>query len=92
MAKNKSEPAKPWVGRFTEATDEFVEAFTASVGFDRALAAYDIAGSLAHATMLGKVGVLTADELAAIKSGLEDILPISRPANSNGPWRWKTCT
>lgn len=63
-----------WDGRFSEATDSFVEAFTASVNFDQALARYDIEGSLAHARMLEKVGIVTSNEFALIKSGLEDIL------------------
>ena len=62
-----------WSGRFTEATDAFVEAFTASVGFDYVLAMHDIDGSIAHATMLGEVGVLTSDERQAIVDGLEVI-------------------
>ena len=49
---------KPWSGRFTEPTDAIVEAFTASVDFDRRLYRYDIMGSIAHAQMLTKVGVL----------------------------------
>ncbi len=64
---------KPWAGRFTEATDAFVEAFTASVGFDKRLYKHDIMGSLAHARMLTHVGVLTADECQAIVSGLQEI-------------------
>jgi len=50
-----------WGGRFTEATDAFVQAFTASVQFDQRLAFVDIEGSIAHATMLHEVGVLTAE-------------------------------
>jgi argininosuccinate lyase len=65
---------KPWAGRFTEATDAFVEAFTASVGFDKRLAPYDIQGSIAHATMLERIGVLTDKESKAIIEGLESIL------------------
>jgi len=65
---------KPWDGRFTEATDAFVESFTASVEFDQILAPYDIQGSIAHATMLERVGIITDNELALIKSGLEGIL------------------
>jgi len=61
---------KPWGGRFTEPTDAFVEAFTASVTFDKRLYAHDIAGSVAHATMLAKVSVLTDDERDAIVAGL----------------------
>ena len=53
-----SQEAKPWGGRFTEATDAFVEAFTASVSFDQRLYHHDIEGSIAHASMLAIVGVL----------------------------------
>lgn len=73
MSKDQRSRDKPWGGRFTESTDAFVEAFTASVDFDRRLYAYDIAGSIAHAQMLTKVGVLADTELQAIVSGLEDI-------------------
>ena len=65
--------SKPWGGRFTEATDAFVESFTASVGFDRRLYHHDIQGSIAHANMLGQVGVLTEDERTRIVSGLQAI-------------------
>ncbi|BBL72152.1 argininosuccinate lyase [Methylogaea oryzae] len=68
-----SDTAKPWAGRFTQATDAFVEAFTASVDFDQRLAPYDIQGSLAHARMLHKVGVLTEAECKSIVDGLEAI-------------------
>ncbi|MFY0663680.1 MAG: argininosuccinate lyase [Natronospirillum sp.] len=62
-----------WGGRFTESTDAFVAAFTASVGFDRRLYRQDIAGSIAHATMLAKVGVLTDGERDQIVTGLQDV-------------------
>jgi len=65
---------KPWGGRFSEATDAFVEQFTASVSFDQRLYMHDIQGSLAHARMLAKVGVLTEDECKRITQGLEDLL------------------
>ncbi|MBK1700746.1 argininosuccinate lyase [Thiococcus pfennigii] len=61
---------KPWAGRFDAPTDAFVEAFTASVGFDRRLYRHDIAGSIAHATMLAQRGVLSDAERAAIVAGL----------------------
>ncbi|HEY5682716.1 MAG TPA: argininosuccinate lyase [Sulfuricaulis sp.] len=64
---------KPWRGRFTESTDAAVEVFTASVDFDRRLYVYDIMGSIAHAQMLAKVGVLTKKESDAIVKGLKDI-------------------
>ena len=51
-----------WGGRFSEATDAFVAEFTASVQFDQRFYKQDIAGSIAHATMLAKVGVLTEAE------------------------------
>jgi len=64
---------KLWAGRFAEPTDAFVEAFTASVEFDQRLAAHDIQGSIAHATMLAKQGILTRDECDAITDGLDRI-------------------
>ena len=64
---------KLWSGRFNEPTDAFVEAFTASVEFDQRLAHYDIQGSVAHATMLAKAGILTTDERDTIISGLKTI-------------------
>ena len=65
---------KPWGGRFAEPTDAFVERFTASVDFDRRLARHDITGSVAHARMLGRVGVLEAAEVDSIVTGLGQIL------------------
>jgi len=72
MSQN-DQPIKPWGGRFSEATDAFVERFTASVGFDHRLYHHDINGSIAHATMLAKVGVLTEAERDQIITGLEEI-------------------
>ena len=68
-----NEPPKLWGGRFTESTDAFVEAFTASIGFDQRLYRHDIRGSIAHATMLCDVGVLTESERDQIISGLREI-------------------
>ena len=62
-----------WSGRFSEPTDEFVQAFTASVGFDRRLADADIEGSLAHAKTLRRAGILDAGELKSIEDGLAQI-------------------
>ena len=70
MSKNDT---RMWGGRFNEPTDEFVQAFTASVSFDRRLANADIEGSRAHATMLQRIGVLSAAELDAISGGLQQI-------------------
>ena len=62
-----------WGGRFAEATDAFVAEFTASVQFDQRFYKQDIAGSIAHATMLAKVGVLTEAERDDIIQGLSTI-------------------
>ncbi|EPC00065.1 argininosuccinate lyase [Litchfieldella anticariensis FP35 = DSM 16096] len=62
-----------WGGRFSEPTDAFVERFTASVDFDQRLAQHDIQGSIAHATMLARVGVLDETERDAIIAGLQEI-------------------
>ena len=70
---NTQDTSKLWGGRFSEATDSFVQRFTASVNFDRRMAAEDIAGSLAHAEMLCAAGVLTQEELADIQRGLAQV-------------------
>lgn len=62
-----------WGGRFSEPVDAFVARFTASVDFDQRLYRHDIMGSIAHATMLAKVGVLSDDERDTIITGLQDI-------------------
>ncbi len=67
------EKAKLWGGRFSESTDAFVEAFTASIQFDQRLYKHDIAGSKAHAQMLNKVGILTSEEMQDIHQGLDEI-------------------
>ena len=71
MSQNASKAL--WGGRFSESTDAFVQAFTASVSFDQRLAAQDIQGSKAHATMLAAQGVLTTTERDAILNGLDQI-------------------
>ena len=75
-----------WGGRFTEPTDAFVKAFTASVEFDQRLALVDIQGSLAHAKMLLKIGILNDDEHEAIDKGMAQI----RQEISNGEFDWST--
>ncbi len=73
VAKKEDSGNKPWGGRFTEATSAFVEAFTASVEFDKRLYRHDIMGSIAHARMLAHVGVLAQEECEAIVTGLQAI-------------------
>ena len=79
-------PAKPWAGRFAEPTDVLVERFTESVSFDRRLAKHDIRGSIAHATMLAEVGVLSREDRGAIVEGLEGILADIEA----GAFEWRT--
>src|SRR2546426_12563961 len=67
------ERGKPWGGRFRQDTDPTVERFTASIDFDRALARYDLRLSAAHAEMLARVGLLSAEDLAALQRGLAEI-------------------
>jgi argininosuccinate lyase len=61
---------KAWSGRFNEPVAELVKRYTASVSFDRRLALHDIRGSLAHARMLAKQGIIGQDDLAAIERGM----------------------
>jgi argininosuccinate lyase len=72
MSNNKDQN-KLWGGRFAEATDAFVQRFTASIDFDRRLFQQDIDGSVAHAKMLAKAGILTVDDVSQILDGLESI-------------------
>ncbi|AXE62537.1 argininosuccinate lyase [Candidatus Thioglobus sp. NP1] len=69
----KSEKNHLWGGRFNEPTDEFVKIFGASIAFDKILALYDIQGSIAHATMLSEIDVLSSSELNEILKGLTKI-------------------
>jgi len=64
---------KPWGGRFSKNTDRSVEAFTASVHFDRKLAPYDIQGSIAHCRMLAQQKIITSSESRKIIQGLTEI-------------------
>ena len=66
--------AQLWGGRFTKQTDEAVKAFNDSIGFDKRLYREDIEGSIAHAGMLGRQGIISEEEAAAIISGLNRIL------------------
>ncbi|MDN5751855.1 MAG: argininosuccinate lyase [Nitrosospira sp.] len=91
-SKKKNAPSEPseksgntWSGRFDEPVSELVQRYTASVGFDRRLADYDIEGSLAHARMLSAVGISDGGDLAAIESGLSRI----RDEIRNGEFIWR---
>lgn len=63
-----------WGGRFSKTTDEMINDFQASISFDRRLYREDIAGSIAHAAMLAKTGIITEKDRDDIVSGLRDIL------------------
>lgn len=74
MTEQNGKPTdRMWGGRFSEATDAFVERFTASIDFDKRLYRQDIQGSIAHASMLEKVGVLSSNEAKRVKDGLIEI-------------------
>lgn len=66
--------SKLWGGRFTKQTNALVEEYTASIGFDKQLAEEDIQGSLAHVSMLGKCGIVPAEDVETIKAGLNKVL------------------
>jgi argininosuccinate lyase len=75
MSKKDNKKTNPsWGGRFSEQTDAFVAAFTASVEFDRRMYKQDITGSKAHALMLQKTGVLSESDYEAILKGLDSII------------------
>lgn len=63
---------KPWGGRFKEKTNLLLERFSASIRFDRALFRQDIEGSIAHAEMLEKIGILTVEEKDSIIRALDE--------------------
>ena len=74
-----------WGGRFAEGPDAIMTAINASIGFDKRLYAQDIAGSRAHAAMLGAVGILTNKDVEAIGEGLLTVL--SEIEGGNFPFR-----
>jgi len=82
MASNK----KPWGGRFTEPTNELVEAFTESISFDARLYKQDIQGSIAHSKMLASIGVISKAEAEQIETGLLAI----REQIDTGQFEWSS--
>ncbi len=68
-----TEETKLWGGRFAKSTDKLVEDFHSSISFDKKLYVQDIEGSIAHATMLGKQGIITEEEAAALVAGLKSV-------------------
>jgi argininosuccinate lyase len=84
MAAKKKGQGTTWSGRFAEPVSEQVKRYTASIGFDRRLAAHDIRGSLAHARMLRAARILSTKDLKAIERGLERIAD----EIETGSFRW----
>ncbi|MGE4396948.1 MAG: argininosuccinate lyase [Sulfurimonas sp.] len=76
---------KMWSGRFSTGTSNLLDQFNASIMFDRKLYREDIEGSLAHAQMLAKQGILTADELLQITQGLSQV----KDEIESGSFEWK---
>ena len=76
---------KMWSGRFSKGAAKLLDQFNASIEFDQKLYAEDIEGSIAHATMLAKQGILTQEELESIKKGLEQI----KQEIEDGSFEWK---
>ena len=76
---------KAWSGRFSEPVDAFVLRYTASVDFDKRMALADIDGSLAHATMLEKIGVISTKDLEDIRRGMAQI----REEITSGAFEWQ---
>ena len=84
MTQDEKNAPGTWSGRFSEPVDELVKRFTASVNFDQRLALFDIQGSLAHAQMLHECGMLSAEDLAQIRRGMEQI----RADIAAGKFQW----
>ncbi len=80
-----SHTSQTWGGRFSQATDAFVQEFTGSYSFDHVLAHYDIQGSRAHAEMLASSGILTDTDLSEIHRGLTQV----EEEIASGVFNWK---
>jgi argininosuccinate lyase len=76
---------KMWSGRFSATASSLLDQFNASIMFDRKLYREDIEGSIAHATMLAKQGILTTDELSQITKGLSQV----KEEIESGVFEWK---
>src|SRR4029453_8017259 len=70
---SESAPNKSWQARIGEATDALAQSFVESISYDHRLYKHDIAGSIGHATMLAKGGLITDADRDAIEGGLKSI-------------------
>ncbi len=84
MTDQFAKKAEAWSARFSEPVSDLVKRYTASVEFDKRLALHDIQGSLAHAEMLNAVGILSPDDLSAIRTGMQRI----RGEIERGEFQW----
>ena len=78
-----------WGGRFSKSTDEMINEFQASINFDKRMYHEDIRGSIAHARMLAKCGILTEEDRDKIVGGLEDIeqqIEDEKKRDDGKPW------
>jgi len=71
--KNAPSTSQMWGGRFQAGPSAVMEAINASIDVDQRMAEEDIAGSLAHAAMLGATGIISSEDAAAIRNGLEQV-------------------
>ncbi len=71
--RRETDMKKPWAGRFIDKLSKTVESFTESISYDHRLWRYDIEGSIAHAKMLGKQGIIHKREMEKIIKGLKEI-------------------
>ena len=79
-----------WGGRFAAGPDAIMEAINASIGFDKRMAAQDIAGSKAHAAMLASTGIISDSDAEAMREGLLTVLSEIEGVRSSFPQLWKT--
>ena len=85
---------KLWAGRYDQETAKLADDFNSSIGFDSRMFREDITGSMAHASMLGAMGIITQDEAAQLIDGLQGILEdlqSGRSPSTPGP-RISTCS
>lgn len=83
---------KLWGGRFTKTTHQWVEAFNASIGFDKELAEEDIEGSMAHVKMLGACGIITGEKQTGYWKVCQPSGKKSGKGKPNFPLNMKTFT
>ena len=83
---------KLWAGRFQKETDTLVNDFNSSISFDARMYKEDIAGSIAHAAMLGKQGIIEAHVRKRSSAASRPSWRTSRAAGWSSPWRTKIST